>query len=488
MKRTPKVIIVGAGLGGLECGYLLSQHGMDVCVLEQGAQVGGCLQSFRRHGLQFDTGFHYVGGMGEGEILHQLFSEFRLTGLPWVKLDTECFDEVFLDGEHYAFANGYDRFADELSKKFPQQRPHIAEYVNMLRRSQSALLSQGGAADSTSETLLATSAYQYLQECIPDERLRKVLSATSLKMDLRTDTLPLYIFAQINGTFVQSAWRLRGGGQLIADTIADGIRTHGGQVRTRTRVTGIHVNEGSIDHVILNDNEMIPCDLVISDIHPNALFPLLEEGSLRKRYVQRISSLENSFGVFTVQLLLKEGAVRYRNRNIFVHNHAKIWHSETWDARQNGTSIGVHFAVPTDGSEYTRNIDLFMPMSWQEVAPWAGTRPMQRGNDYDEFKQRNAEVAISAVLPYIPDIQGNIEKIIVSTPLTYRDYTHTFEGSAYGICKDYDHLISTMLPIRTPIPNLFLTGQNVNFHGVLGVTVTAKMTCGQVISALPMLS
>ncbi|MGN1248329.1 MAG: FAD-dependent oxidoreductase, partial [Paludibacteraceae bacterium] len=42
------VIIIGAGLGGLECGYILAKKGFRVTVLEHDARVGGCLQSFRR--------------------------------------------------------------------------------------------------------------------------------------------------------------------------------------------------------------------------------------------------------------------------------------------------------------------------------------------------------------------------------------------------------------------------------------------------------
>ena len=50
------VIIIGSGLGGLECGYILARHGRRVLLLEQGAQPGGCLQSYRRREQAFDTG------------------------------------------------------------------------------------------------------------------------------------------------------------------------------------------------------------------------------------------------------------------------------------------------------------------------------------------------------------------------------------------------------------------------------------------------
>lgn len=483
-----RFIIIGAGLGGLECGYLLSKQGHEVCVLEQGNQIGGCLQTFQRHGHRFDTGFHYVGGLGEGEILHQLFADFNLLNLPWQQLDTDCFDEIFLDGERFVFTNGYENFAEKLAEAFPTDRPALLKYVSLLKSSQEGLANFGNiAANSSASELLATSAFQYLSELFPNEKLRNVLSSTSLKMDLRADSLPLYIFSQINGTFIQSAWRLRGGGQQIADALAAGIRAHGGEVRTRARVTGFRVDNERITSVIVNGGEELPCALVISDIHPNTLFPLLPEGLLRKRYQQRISNLQNSFGVFTVQLLLKENTVPYRNRNLFIHNHPQLWRN-SGEAVADGThSIGVHFAVPEEGSKFTRNIDLFLPMDWSDVSRWFGTQPMRRGEEYEAFKQKVAEKAIQQVIPYISEIQGNIEEIYTSTPLSYQNYTGTYEGSAYGICKDFDHLMVTMIPAKTPVPNLFLTGQNANFHGVLGVTVTAKMTCSQINEALPML-
>ncbi len=55
------VIIIGSGFGGLVCAHILSKAGKSVLVLERQAQAGGCIQSYRRDGLMFDTGLHYVG-------------------------------------------------------------------------------------------------------------------------------------------------------------------------------------------------------------------------------------------------------------------------------------------------------------------------------------------------------------------------------------------------------------------------------------------
>ena len=463
-----KIVIIGAGLGGLECGYLLSKQGHDVCVLEKNPQVGGCLQSFCRHGQIFDTGVHYVGGLGEGEILHRLFAPFGLNRLPWYQLDRDCFDEVIYQGKPFSFANGYQEFKEKMTDCFPHQKEEIEQYVNLLRMSQDGLqkLFGDGPEMAGSAEMLSQSAYQYMQTAFTDEKLRNVLSGTSLKMELSRN-LPLYIFAQTNGTFIQSAWRLKGGGSQIAETLAEGIRSHGGKILTSSPATGFTATDGRITGVVVSDGDVVTCDTVISDIHPNLLLAMLPEGMVRKAYKARICSLPNSAGMFTAHLLLKSGAVTYRNRNLFIHDRADLW-----DAAGSCRSVGVHFAVPEEGG-YVRNIDLFTPMAWAEVAQWAQERCGRRGDDYEAFKLRTAEKLIRMVEPYVPDLKGNIEKIYTSTPLTYRDYTGTHEGSAYGIIKDCEHVMTTFLPPRTPVPNLFLTGQNVNFHGILGVTVTA---------------
>lgn len=85
------VIVIGGGLGGLECGYILARAGKSVLVLEQGRQTGGCLQSYRRNGLKFDTGFHYVGGLEKGQPLYCVFEYLGLDSLPWHRMDETFF-------------------------------------------------------------------------------------------------------------------------------------------------------------------------------------------------------------------------------------------------------------------------------------------------------------------------------------------------------------------------------------------------------------
>jgi len=87
------VLIIGSGLGGLQCAYILSREGYNVCVLEKNRVLGGCLQTFSRCGTVFDTGMHYIGSMDEGQTLHRYFKYLGiLPGLRLKKLDEDGFD------------------------------------------------------------------------------------------------------------------------------------------------------------------------------------------------------------------------------------------------------------------------------------------------------------------------------------------------------------------------------------------------------------
>lgn len=480
MKRN-SVIIIGAGLGGLECGYILAKNGMKVTVLERETQVGGCLQTFRRGAALFDTGFHYVGALDEGEALHTLFSYFDLMGLPWKRLDEDCFDEVVIGEEAFAFANKHQRFYERMSARFPKEREGLMKYVNFIQQVGNHIFDSFHVQNdgAFTDSLFACSAYDFLNETIKDPLLRKVLSGTSLKMELNASTLPLYTFAQINDSFIRSAWRLKGGGMQIAAKLAKDIQTMGGEVKTWATVTYIKEEDGRVVGVTVNNEDYMEADWIISSAHPAYTVSLVGESKkMRRIYRNRIASLDNSFGMFTANIRLKPGMLPYLNRNIYVHrSDADLWNVNTL----NTESVLVNYSVPEEYSSTAVNIDLLTPMSWNEVKKWADYPVGKRGDDYVAYKEAKAEECIRLVERHLPELRGAIDRIFTSTPLSYHSYISSAEGCAYGIRKDYNHPMFTVLTPRTPIPNLLQTGQSLNLHGILGVSMTSFFTCAEIL-------
>lgn len=479
------VIVIGAGLGGLECAYMLSKVGKSVLVLEADALIGGCLQTFRRAGHTFDTGFHYVGGLDEGQMLRRLFDYFGLMSLPWKKMDEDCFDEVTLPSGSYPFAQGYDRFRRTLTERFPNQRENLREYVDLLKQVGDNIthsLDPHTADEVYQQSLFARSAYDFLTSTITDPTLVDVLSGSSMKMELCAAKLPLYVFAQINSTFIQSAYRIVGGGMQIAESLRKSIEAMGGKVMRNSKVTAIEGEGGRATAVVVNDGDArFEADTFISDIHPAATVRLLQtSGLVRKIYQKRITGLENTFGMLTVNIALKPGSMRYLNRNLFIYKESGVW--QLHEKRGRGVqALMISFMPPADGGEYATGIDLLTPMKWDEVSEWFGTKVGCRGDEYVEMKERVANECIALAATKLPDLSDSIEGKWVSTPLTYADYTGTECGSAYGIRKDYSSPMLTVLTPKTPAENVFLTGQSLNLHGILGTSMTSMFTCAEIV-------
>jgi all-trans-retinol 13,14-reductase len=140
----------------------------------------------------------------------------------------------------------------------------------------------------------------------------------------------------------------------------------------------------------------------------------------------------------------------------------------------------VSCRVPEDGSPYARQIDILTPMNISECAEWTETYPMRRGEDYIQFKAQKAQQCISVAERFLSDLHKYVQEIHTSTPLTYRDYNLSPDGSAYGIRKDAAAPLLTVLSPRTSIPNLLLTGQSLMLHGLHGVTMTAMYTTKEI--------
>ena len=118
MKRC---IIIGSGLGGLSCGVILARNGYQVTILEQGTQIGGCLQCFRRDGVKFETGMHFIGSAERGQTLHRLMHYLEMDNIPLSRLDKHGYDVISLSGECFRLANGRGPFIEQLSERFPHE-------------------------------------------------------------------------------------------------------------------------------------------------------------------------------------------------------------------------------------------------------------------------------------------------------------------------------------------------------------------------------
>lgn len=235
--------------------------------------------------------------------------------------------------------------------------------------------------------------------------------------------------------------------------------------------------------VEVNGEEIIEGKYVISNIHPKRTLELLDKNrSIKNAYMSRINSLANTYGVFTLYLVMKKNSYAYLNRNCYLHGDNDVWYNAI-ESRGKITNCMVTMQATSDNPAYADVVTILTPMYIDEFLPWEHTTPGRRGEDYVQLKQHKAQQILEFVRRQGIDFGDNIETMYTTTPLSYRDYTGTVDGSAYGIIKDYKYPQVGFVSTKTKLKNLFMTGQNQNVHGALGVTLTAMLTCAEFLGS-----
>lgn len=488
MSDKPQVIIIGSGLGGLSTGAILAKNGYPVLVLEQGKQVGGCLQCFDRRGVRFETGMHFVGSAAPGQTLHKLMHYLEIDHRVQLNsLDPKAYDVVSLQGQRYAFANGREAFVEQMAQYFPHQRSELQRYARLVRNIAEAssihALRYGPSDDALIAEYQLRSVDEVISSVITDPTLRQVLAGILPLYAGEAGKTPFATHAFIMDFFTPGAYRIVGGSDCVAHALVQTIQKYGGKVLTNQRVTRILTSSGATEGVLTNDGQCYKASIVISDIHPVRTLELTDAPQLRKAFRQRIQSLPQSVGCFSVYLHFKEDYVPYMNQNYYAYNASEVWNCEQYTEEDWPRGfLYMHFCHEPHPQTARAGVVL-APMRMSDLAPWQGTHVGQRGVDYQQFKHEHAERLIASLNQHFPGISDQIAHYYASTPLTYLDYTGTEGGSMYGTAKDVSLATARRIPCRTRVKGLYQTGQNIVFHGMLGVLIGSLVTCGELLDA-----
>lgn len=483
-----KAIIIGSGLGGLSTAIVLAKHGYQVTVLEQGMQYGGCMQCFSRSGMKFETGMHFIGSLDPGQFIYRIFDYLEvLPDIHLSRLDTEGYNVISLDGEQYRIANGREAFIDTLLQDFPDQADDLCRYYD--------LVEQLGIPSDLSKIFSPTDLamkmqYQLepigevMQRCIRNPRLRDVICGDLPLYAGVKDKTPFALHAQLMDFYNKSSFRFIGGSDVVAHSMVRTLQRLGGQVLTRHQVTRVICDDTHATGVEVGGSEFWPADVVVSDIHPQRLLPMLDTRLLKPAFRQRIASIPNTPSVFSVFLRFRPGQVAYRNNNFFGYRTSSPWGCEVYNEEEWPKNyLYMHFCHQTN-PQWAEGAVVLCYMHISELAQWDnGSGIGHRGESYEAWKRKKAERIIDCLEKDHPGLRSSIESYYTATPLTYRDYTGTTDGSLYGVCKDVTEGPAYRVSFRTKVPNLFLAGQNVNSHGFLGVLIGTIITCSAILGA-----
>lgn len=482
-----KIIVIGGGISGLFTALILSKYGYKLTVLEANRQIGGGLHTFKRGDKEFETGIHIIGGFQEGQPMYKLCSYLGIMDKLNIKESSGEYSDTFHIGEdnkQYHLGSGRETFTKSLINYFPNSKDEILNYIQALY----------GICDNVPLFSLKYSAINYMSEdmlipinkfiesYITDKKLQNVLAWNNpLYAGVKNET-PIYIHALVSKMFIEGSSKFINGSQQLADALVESIQKLGGEVFTNTKVNKLSVEDKLVTSLTTEKGKEYSADYFISSISPKILIELLPKDKLKGMFWKRISKMKDTYSAFSIFIELKPKTFKYINNAYYYQDS----YEDTWN---HGTYIidkwpkGYLLVTPPveNQEEYADKIIINAVMNYSDVEKWDESRTGKRGEKYEQFKSESCDKLLDKVEIAFPKIRKCIERIYTSTPLTIKDYLNNNRGALYGVQKDGNHMEDSYLTPKTKYKNLFLTGQNINLHGILGAPITSLITCSEFI-------
>lgn len=492
MKKEYDILVIGSGLGGLVSALILAKEGMKVAVLEKNNQYGGNLQTFSRNKKIFDTGVHYLGGLSEGQNLYQYFSYLGIMDdLEIRQMDENGYDHITFgeDATAYPHAQGYENFVAHLSHYFPEEKENIENYCEEIRYvCRQFPLYNLSAEERYNEEVLHLNTRRFIESITSDKKLQSVLLGANFLYAGNSEDVPFYVHALTVNSYMQSAYKCVKGGSQISRLLIRKLREYGAEVYKHTEVSELVFDEQNILRSAKTAcGKVFAAKQFISNIDIRATVKLIGENRLKKSFLNRIMSWEPTSSCFSVYMVLKPQSVSHFNYNVYHYaSEDSVWNAFRYRKGQWPETYMLSCTPSKAHPDFAESLTAISYMDFEEVKQWEDTvntivHEHPRGGAYERFKQEKAEAMIDALEKKIPDLRNYIDHVYTSSPLSYRDYIGSFEGNMYGYLKNSENPLKTMVSPRTKIDNLFLTGQSVNMHGILGVTIGAFGTCTEIL-------
>lgn len=497
-------MVIGSGIGGLGAAAMLARRrGMRVLVLERHYTAGGFTHTFERPGFEWDVGVHYVGKMtGRRGALRRLFDYVTNGELDWAPLP-DVYDRIVVGDREFDLAAGEDRFVDGLSSAFPAEGKGIRSYLAQVKACSravgpyfaakalpprvAALL--GGLMRRGFLRHARRTTGEVIASHVTDPVLRAVLAGQYGDYGLPPSLSSFGNHALVAEHYLHGAAYPVGGSSRIAETILPVIEGAGGHVAIAAEVDRVVVEDGRAAGVRLAGGGLVRAPVVVSDAGWAATVGTLVPPEWRSRFPS-LAGVEPSAAHLSLYVGLRGTAAELglSGTNQWIYEDADQDGSFRRFARDPDAPfplLYLSFASAKDPTFLARfpgkaTLEAVTMGPYAPFARWEGTRSGHRGAEYAELKERLRERMLAAVLARLPGIRGRVEVAELSTPLSTRHFAGHPHGEIYGL-EATPRRFEADIPVRAPLPGLFLTGADAATSGLTGALAGAALCASAIL-------
>lgn len=492
-----KVVVIGAGIGGLTAAALLARRDYQVRAFDQAIVPGGCASTFKRRGFTFDVGATQVAGLEPGGIHHQIFAELDIPLPEATPCDPAC--AVFLPGETTPINVWRDPAAwkAERQRQFPGSEPF---WQLMQRLFEASWRFQG--RDPVLPPRSPWDLARLVQALRPDTlqtvpytfaTVGQVLEKFGLASDRRLKTfldLQLKLYSQVDADETamlyaatalsvsqapQGLFHLEGSMQVLSDRLEKSLVRDGGLLQMRHSVQTVHTEGSRVTGVTVHNSKtgttwFEPADHVVANVTVQNLVELLGDRA-PKGYNRRVQNLPPSSGAFVIYLGVDAAAIPPD-----CPPHLQFFYNYDGPIGDNN-SLFVSVSRPGDGRA-PAGMATIVASSFTATAPWWQTQ------DYEALKQSYTDGAIRRLSGYFDLSPDHLIHVEAATPRTFAQFTARQQGIVGGLGMRVSSYGPFGFANRTPINGLWLVGDSTHpGEGTAGVSYSARTVVQQIVQA-----
>lgn len=349
-----KVIIIGAGMGGLATALRLAHHGFQVTLLEKQSRPGGRSNLLAEKGFRADMGPTILVMKAAFEELYRSIGQNLDERVKFVQLEPN-YRIYYHDGSHLDLFSNMARLAQEVERIHPGSAERVFRFIGEGARKYELGMdfvdrNYDSLTDLANPTaglrLWRTQAHQNLYQQVArffdnDDKLAKAFSFHSMFLGLSPfDALAMYSLITY-ADIALGMWYPMGGIYRLIEDMLELAGEMGVEVRTNAAVEEICVENGRVSGVRLATGEFIPAEVVVSNADLPYTYRALIQPQHRRHYPDaRLEKMQYACSGFILYLGLDRTYDHLR--------HQALYFSQ--DYRANLDAIFRDYTLPKDPS------------------------------------------------------------------------------------------------------------------------------------------
>lgn len=485
-----KVIIIGAGLGGIATALRLNKIGYDVTILEKHSTAGGRMNILEIDGFRFDMGPSFMSMTYEFDEFYNSID---------IKNPVEFEELEPLYSVNFAGKNKTRKIYKDLKKlenEFSDVEPHLAE------KAEKYLKRAGEFFHDTEKTVVKSNfdnklSYilqlakvpwkhiPYLQKTVwsevektfESEEVRIVFSLVAFFLGATPFQTPA-IYSLLNYTEMKhnGYWRVKGGMYRLVEELVRIMNERNIKIHYNTEVVKVNFNKKKVENVVDQNGKIWEADIFVS----NADAAWFRGKFLnRKNYSEeKLDKMHWTLAPFTIYLGVKGKVNNLEHHNYFLGNNFRGYADTIFTSSISPQKPYYYVNVlsksdPSTAPQGHENIFILCPVP--------DLRYKKDWNDKDELAN-NIINDLSERTNF--DIQKNIVVKKVLSPEDWAKTLNLYKGSGLGLAHDINQ-VGAFRPKNKDekLKNLYYVGASTTpGTGLPMVIISSKLVMERIIN------